>query len=128
MNVTAHRPNKPLCLSAVRLLSLPDSLFVIWRWSAHMGTFAEAPYMCCRFQPCARNTQTVQKCMHVYYETKNTVCDTHRLMRHSISCCMRLKMASGRRSIVHLLRGHAAAFLYHLKEKKILQCSSSSVK
>lgn len=39
-------------------------------------------------------------------------------MRCSISCCMKLKMASGRRSIEHLLRGRAAAFLYHLMERK----------
>lgn len=54
---------------------------------------------------------------------------TNWLMSRSISCCMKLKMASGRRSIVYLLRGHASAFLCHSKKKNIYcNAASSSVK
>lgn len=123
MNVTAHRPNEPLCLPAARKPSWPVlvffSLFCGGRGADYLGTWAHWQ----KHTTCA-SAFTHASSSHIYSCVKKKhPRHTNWLMSRSISCCMKLKMASGRRSIVYLLRGHASAFLCHSKKKNILQCS-----
>lgn len=131
MNVTARRPNESLCLPSLLLENHPGQFcfFSLFLWGAggwlfgNVGTLAKAHYMCFCFYhvPAALTYTPVWKKKHPRH--------TNWLMSRSISCCMKLKMASGRRSIVYLLRGHASAFLCHSKKKNIYcNAASSSVK
>lgn len=77
---------------------------------------------------CASAFTMCQQLSHIHLCEKKHPRHTNWLMSRSISCCMKLKMASGRRSIVYLLRGHASAFLCQSKKKIYCNAASSSVK
>lgn len=131
MNVTARRPNESLCLPSLLLENHPGQFcfffpffvggggLTIWE-RGHIG---KSTLHVLLLLPCASSS-------HVYSCVKKKhPRHTNWLMSRSISCCMKLKMASGRRSIVYLLRGHASAFLCHSKKKNIYcNAASSSVK
>lgn len=125
MNVTARRPNESLCLPSLLLENHPGqfcfffSFFCGGRGADYLGMWAHWQ----KHTTCASAFTMCQQLSHILLCEKKHPRHTNWLMSRSISCCMKLKMASGRRSIVYLLRGHASAFLCHSKKKNILQCS-----
>lgn len=111
MNVAAHQPNEPLCVPAARR---PASFsFLQWQFAHICRSILHVILLLPMFRQ-----HSERETIHTAVLRNYRLTHTHKLMRCSISCCMKLKMACGRGSTVYLLRGHGAVFLYHLKGKE----------